>query len=176
MLDCIVAVRAHIDADFESYFSLQHELIPGYAMVDEGLVRRAIKSMLNFSDVEYFSVVDPQTGEYFGSIELTHKGDLNPPVLGISLLSKAQNKGIGTTALKLFFKELYEERSIDKLNLLIMPDNKRSIHVFEKIGAKCLNSHILEVAEKLSDASGCKLSDADKQGFTALEYELRLPI
>lgn len=176
MLDFAILVRAHKDKDLESYIDLQYELIPTYYKVDETLVRSTIKSMLSLDDVEYFSIVDHQTEEYFGSIEFAQKGSADTPVIGINILSKAQNKGIGTAALKLFLKELYELRSISKVKLLIMPDNKRSIHVFEKLGAVCLNSHILEAAEKISEASGCKLGDQDQLAFTAMEYELRLPI
>lgn len=60
----------------------------------------------------------------------------NTPEIGINLLPEHQGKGIGAHAIKLLWRKLSTERGLNYFVARVEENNVKSIKMFEKLGAK----------------------------------------
>jgi RimJ/RimL family protein N-acetyltransferase len=72
--------------------------------------------------------------EYCGNIMLKYP-EAEHPEIGIDILSKFRNQGIGPRVIKLFARKVYEKRKVEYFIVRAYAYNAHSIHVIEKLGA-----------------------------------------
>lgn len=169
-----LTIRPYSNECFDNFLSLQYEIAPSFRKVEDDLVRSTIGSLLRFSDVEYYSVFD-SNGVYCGNIELhLSKGDEFPEI-GIAILKERQNLGIGSEAIRQFCDYCYREKHFYKLAARIDPQNARSIHIVEKIGAVAIGRENNPVLEQIISESNSSV-DAEKLGVSVLTYHIQLPL
>ena len=75
------------------------------------------------------------TGQFCGRVCMQHIEE-PVPELGIDVLKRFQNQGIGPEAVVAFVNQYCTERHISQVKVRIQNENEHSIHVFEKLGAK----------------------------------------
>lgn len=170
-------IRAFSNNDFESYCRLQLENC-WFQSASLDSIRTAVRKTLDEGNSEFFSIFIKGTSTYCGNISL-HVGPISGnPEIGIRLLENCQNRGIGTAAIALFCKYCYTHRGITKLEIRIDPENRRSIHVFEKLGAKFRTTQAdhISILEDLYRKVGTPLPDNLDDTIGSLHYDLELPL
>ena len=117
------------------------------------------------------------TGEFAGHICLQRIWE-NEPEIGIRIIEKHRNKGIGPEAVKMLCNWYCENNNISTLTLNIKKSNSHSIHMFEKLGAvrvgdKCALSErtIAYLLETLSNTDEDELREK-----TLFTYKVKMPI
>ena len=76
-------------------------------------------------------------GDFLGGIGLHYNRDpLVPPAIGYWIRSSEQRKGIASTAVRQLATEIFAQRNIDVLEILIAEENTASRAVALKVGAK----------------------------------------
>lgn len=168
-----VFIRPYEESDFEDFLILQQES-PFMHLMEQDLVRQSVRKTLDERNYECHSVFEKDTMQYCGNIELHLDTDEPYPELGITLLSKQQNRGIGSSALRNFCNECLFPRGIKALLIRIEPGNSRSKHLFEKLGAKSIGKSLLPVMTKLFQQLGKPLPDPEEAGVDT--FLLELPI
>ena len=130
------------------------------------------KSILESKD-EIFLIFDKNTNTFYGKIELQHFSPTKE--LGIALLKDHQNKGIGTEAIIGFCDWLYTNKKLSELNIRIDPENKRSQHIFKKLGAEFIGqkSGLTQAEEQMLLYSN---SNLDLDSIGPYFYKLGLPL
>ena len=84
---------------------------------------------------EIYLVFEKESNEFCGEVVLQHSSEYRNE-LGITLLNAHQNKGIGTEVIIGFCKWLNDVKGLSEITVRIDPENKRSQHVFKKLGAE----------------------------------------
>lgn len=139
---------------------------------DNDLFKKVYNEVYGKHGLEVFLIFKKETKEFCGQLELRGLSD-GGKELGIALIRECQNKGIGTEAIKGFTNWLHETRNYSELAVKINATNKRSQHVFEKLGAifLCQKSTLPpEFVEKLKNI------DSDFVESEIRYYKLPLPI
>ena len=87
------------------------------------------------------------TAEFCGTVSM-QKTDRDVPEIGIELLKKHQNCGIGPEAITVFGNWYCCKYHIPKIMVRIRKENTHSIHVFEKLGAEFLGESTFKLNMK----------------------------
>ena len=90
-------------------------------------------------------------------------------------MKEMQNLGIGSEAIRQFCGYCYRDKSIYKLVARIDPQNARSIHMVEKIGAVAIGRENNPVLGRIISESNSSV-DAKKLGVSVLTYHIQLPL
>lgn len=99
------------------------------------------------------AVVEKSTGEFIGFAGLKYLADMDEVDIGYRFVSKAWGKGYATESAKPFIPYGFEDLKLDRILGLVLPDNKGSIRVLEKIGMKFVE-------------------EFEEEGLTALKYSI----
>lgn len=84
-----------------------------------------------------FSMIDKDTNEFIGNIELMDVENKSAEV-GICITKSMQDKHYGTEALKRLIEYSFNELGLEKLTAVVFSNNPRSIHTTEKVGFRRL--------------------------------------
>ena len=131
-----VLILPYSEDDLDNYIQTEME---EYSFADTNpndLKQTGREVFAKAANTEYFSIFLCPGKIYCGKIELQHRESLPAPGIGIQILKRFRNQGIGTTAIKKFCYEIHESRGIDNLCVMIERTNTASIHLFEKLGAR----------------------------------------
>lgn len=112
-------------------------------------------------------IIDKLEQEYVGEVTLM-KIDTETPELGIQLLRKYQEQGIGTRVMNLFIDKLKSVLQIEFFVIRIISDNYVSQKMFEKMGAIKIGEEGKEYAEmmrKIMQDFGDKFEEVMKEDF-----------
>lgn len=115
-------------------------------------------------------------GRFCGRVNM-QKIDEEVPELGIDLLKECQNQGYGSEAIAAFANWYGENRHISKIKIRIAAANARSTHVFQKLGAECIQEDpsFFASAKSLAEELPEKWEDIMRD-LSVREYILKLPI
>ncbi len=171
-----VLVRPFAESDFDAYLALTMDALGIQPEQDgsDSLIRNAAYRQYAESDEEHFSVIRASDRVYCGDVSM--KDTAEGCELGIVLFRQYQNRGMGTAALRQFCDYCYRERGIRRLLVRIAPDNARSIHVFEKLGAVYLTKKAPPLLLRTYEILGKTIPEDLDETAGVLHYELRLPL
>ena len=79
------------------------------------------------------AVVDPGDERLLGSVSLRFRGD-GRGEFGYVVAAPARGRGTGTRALRLLSRYAFEEHRLERLELLVQPDNEASLALAERVG------------------------------------------
>ena len=79
------------------------------------------------------AVVGADGGELVGSMSVRFRGD-GRGEFGYLLAAQARGRGLGTRALRLFAEWAFDEHSLERLEVLVHPDNAASLAMAERAG------------------------------------------
>lgn len=74
------------------------------------------------------------TGEFIGFCGLKYLEDMNEVDLGYRFMSEHWGKGYATESSKAVLEYGFNELKLNRIIALVLPENKGSIHVLEKLG------------------------------------------
>jgi ribosomal-protein-serine acetyltransferase len=174
-----IYIRPFLPADSPLLFSAARESIdqlcawmtwcsPAYSPEDSNaFVARAQAEWENGAS-HYFAILDSRDDSLLGSVGLsginrTHK----LANLGIWVRSTRTRQGVAAAATRLIAAFAFQELLLSRLEILVAAENKASLRVAEKVGAKTegvLRSR-LTLMGKLHDAILCSLIPADLPGL-----------
>jgi RimJ/RimL family protein N-acetyltransferase len=139
-------------------------------------VEKSYRNVIKKSSSEVWLIFLKDTNEFCGEIELQHTYE-NDNELGVDLLSDYQNIGIGTESIIAFTNWLHLNKRLTKIAIRIDPDNKRSQHVFKKLGAVFIGqkSGFSKELQKVFQNSN-EFKDIDFDSIGPYFYELSLPV
>ena len=80
-----------------------------------------------------FSMIEKQTGDFIGNIELMDVKD-GVGELGIAITADKQDLGYGTEAVAALTDYGFDRLGLHRIFLKVYPDNARAIHVYENCG------------------------------------------
>lgn len=95
-----------------------------------------------------FSMIDKDTDEFIGNIELMDVENKSAEV-GICITKSMQDKYYGTEALQRLIEYSFNELGLEKLTAIVFSSNPRSIHTTEKVGFR--RSFVLEKDNGVDD-------------------------
>lgn len=173
-----IHVRPYAEKDFEALFRLAIESSVLRLFQDKSLlpiVQSAVRKEYIESGDEQFSIIRNSDEMYCGNISL-RQDENGLYELGIAIVDVFQNQGFGTEALRQFCDYCYRERGIQRLLVRIDPDNSRSIHVFEKLGAVFLKKKASYILKRTYEQLGKPLPEDLDETSGVLNYELQLPL
>ena len=81
----------------------------------------------------YFSMIEKETGDFIGNIELMDVHD-GVGELGIAITAAKQDLGFGTEAIPALVRYGMEHLGLHRVFLKAYPDNTRALHVYETCG------------------------------------------
>ena len=81
----------------------------------------------------YFSMIEKETGDFIGNIELMDVHD-GVGELGIAITAAKQDMGFGTEAIPALVRYGTERLGLRRVFLKAYPENTRALHVYEKCG------------------------------------------
>ena len=84
-------------------------------------------------DGPYFSMIEKESGDFIGNIELMDVRD-GVGELGIAITARMQDRGFGTEAVTALTKYGMERLGLHRVFLKAYPENPRAIHVYKKCG------------------------------------------
>lgn len=124
--------------------------------------------------MKYIWFLKKDSNEFCGEVVLQHSSEYRNE-LGITLLKAHQNKGIGTGSIVGFCNWLNKEKALNEIIVRIDPENKRSQHVFEKLGAEfiCQKSGLSKAMENFLRHSD---ENIDLDAIGPYFYKLDIPI
>ena len=93
-----------------------------------------INNKLANNDIIY-SMIEKDTNEYIGNIELMHIND-GIGEFGIAITPSKQNKHYGEESIKAFMDYVCNKLNLDGLDLYVYDFNIRAIKCYEKVGFK----------------------------------------
>ena len=79
------------------------------------------------------AVVDPGGERLLGSVSLRFRGD-GRGEFGYVVAAPARGRGIGTRALRLLSRYAFDEHGLERLEVLVQPDNEASLALAERVG------------------------------------------
>lgn len=92
--------------------------------------------------------IENENGIFIGFCNI-EKGET--PEIGINLLSAYQGKGIGIKVIKLLWEKISQERELKYFIARIEEKNTSSIKMFEKIGAKIMETEESDILKHLKE-------------------------
>lgn len=102
-----------------------------------------------------FAVVDAETGELLGSIDMGLNSFRYRGHIGYWVAPHARGRGVCTRALRLLAEWALDELGLERLELITDPDNVASQRVAEKVGFRregMLRSHLRHPDGRLRDS------------------------
>ena len=81
-----------------------------------------------------FSMIEKNTEEYIGNVEIMHINDKRIGEVGICITASKQNQHYGTEAMEAIIKYGFEKMGLSGLELNVYKTNQRAIHCYEKAG------------------------------------------
>jgi RimJ/RimL family protein N-acetyltransferase len=139
---------------------------PGYSLADS-------KSFVAQSQVDwekglsyYFAILDLKDDSFLGSVGLNHINRIhNVANIGIWVRSSRTGHGAAATATRLIATFAFQDLHLSRLEFLAASDNKASMRVAEKVGAKAegVLRNKLFLSGKRHDAVMCSLIPEDLQ-------------
>jgi RimJ/RimL family protein N-acetyltransferase len=141
------------------------------------LYRSACWEEVNRPGVFNVMLILKGTNEFVGKICM-QQTELNLPEIGISILDKFQNMGLGTQSVIAFCNWYSAENKCYEVRVRIREENTHSASLFEKIGAEKMRSVSL-IPESLRNVIIERLPEAELAGLfqkNIRDYRLRLPI
>ncbi len=100
--------------------------------ISEEKERRWVRGKLE-EKAAVFSMIEKQSGEFIGNIELMDVCD-SVGELGIAITAEKQNCGYGTEAVAAITEYGMNRLGLDRIFLKVYPDNAKAIRVYEKCG------------------------------------------
>ena len=173
-----VIVRPYRESDFDALVRLTMKSPWFRSFNDEScmsIIRSAVHAEYIESGDEQYSVIRCADDVYCGNISLK-KAEDDLYELGISLYDTMQNQGIGTQALRQFCSYCYHEKGLRCLLVRIHPENTRSIHVFEKLGAVYKTKKAQQILLNTYAILGKPVPDDLDETAGVLHYYLHLPL
>ena len=167
-------MRKNTEEDYKYYKMLygnENNPINKVYKNDPELLEKSLYNTFTKCKDEVFLVFKKDTDDFCGRLELRDMDDGKE--LGVDFLEEHQNKGFGTESIIAFSNWLYKSRNYSELIIRIDPVNKRSQHVFKKLGAILLgqkSSFPSELAEQM------RKFDPEWDSYAPYYYKLPLPI
>lgn len=169
-----IFVKPYSEDDLDEYLSmlLEEDI---YQKYDFEQIKRITKELMtdNSRTINYSVFIIPNM-IYCGNIELQKCDDGYS--LGIKLKKQYRNRGIGKSAIIYFCNEICIAKGIESLIIRIQPDNLRSKHVFEKLGARFSERKLSPEFEKLYKETNRSITEETIIQLGAVHYILELPI
>lgn len=81
-----------------------------------------------------FSMIEKNTEEYIGNVEIMHINDKRIGEVGICITASKQNQHYGTEAMEAIIKYGIEKIGLSGLELNVYKTNPRAIRCYEKVG------------------------------------------
>lgn len=81
-----------------------------------------------------FSMIEKNTEEYIGNVEIMHINDRRIGEVGICITASKQNQHYGTEAMEAIIKYGIEKIGLSGLELNVYKTNPRAIRCYEKVG------------------------------------------
>lgn len=100
---------------------------------NEDQIASWINRQIHDKNAHIYSMLEKETDEYIGNIEIIIKKDNVGEIL-LSIISEKQNKHYGMESIKAMINYATKEFNIDEFELYVKSDNSRAIHCYEKIG------------------------------------------
>ena len=75
-----------------------------------------------------------ETKQQAGIITFLYRDNHQFPDIGFAMLPEFENKGYATEATKKYLKEIIDEKQINKIIAITLPDNLKSIRLIERLG------------------------------------------
>jgi len=92
-------------------------------------------SRVDKTDRITLAITARDTGAWLGEIVLMDHDEPNRSAsLRIALVARAQNRGVGTEALRLVLAHAFGPLGLHRVSLDVYAFNERAIHVYEKVG------------------------------------------
>lgn len=136
------------ESDNIIYVKLSKELVDDYLKMinDPGVMSTIVKNAKTYTyeeeiewinsilekDGKCYSMIEKETGEFIGNIEITDKGN-KVGELGISITPEKQNKHYGTEGMKRMVEYGYSI-GYEQLELNVFNTNQRGIKCYENAG------------------------------------------
>jgi RimJ/RimL family protein N-acetyltransferase len=141
LTDGVVALRAWSDTDAAAIAAMMEEpeiaqwtQAPSPYREGDAIQWLALHPALRRRGEELpLAVVDVQSGELAGSISVRFRGE-GRGEFGYLLAANARGRGLGTRALRMFAEWTFETHAVDRLEVLVQPDNTRSLAMAERAG------------------------------------------
>lgn len=92
--------------------------------------------------------IENENGIFIGFCNI-EKGET--PEIGINLLPAYQGKGIGINVIKMLWEKISQERELKYFIARVEEKNTKSIRMFEKLGAKIMNTEESELVKHLRE-------------------------
>ena len=102
----------------------------------------------------YLFIIDKNTGEFCGNLMLKHLEE-DTPEIGIDLLKRFQNQGIGYQMVKLLMETANRIQPVKYFLVRIYSDNLRSQNLFRKFGAVPIGTEESHYAKLLRKWRSC---------------------
>ncbi len=109
-----------------------------------------LDTQMRRGDALPLAVVDSADGELLASIDLRMRGE-GRAEFGYVVADWAQRRGVGTRALRLYSRWAFETLGLERLELLVQPDNDASLALARRAGFTSeglLRSHSVVRAER----------------------------
>ena len=133
-----IRLRELKEADRELYLLAASEEPGCEELYSDNLIANILWSLAygDKGERKYFAV-ENEEGSFIGYCSV-EEGET--PEIGIDLLPDYQSKGIGVTVIRLLWIRISQERKLRYFIARVEAKNTKSIRMFEKLGAKIMNT------------------------------------
>lgn len=131
---CSYGLESISDKEFLLLKYVEQDSLLYMKVRDEIVDKETWNEILHDDNQLYLKILDKQTGEFLGEISLINLEN-DSPELGIHILRKYRNRGIGTKAVRCFIENVKSIKSLQYLSIRICSDNFVSQRLFEHLGA-----------------------------------------
>lgn len=118
--------------DWQEICASEPEIGILYQVYPEDIMRHYWNQVI-MSDDEHFSVFLP-SGQICARLSIQY-GEFPSPDIGITVVHRWQNQGIGTRLIHEWCNWIYETRKWSRMYIHMKEDNIRSYHIFKRNGA-----------------------------------------
>lgn len=146
--DDAIIVRPHEPQDVESIYVAVRESIaeisPWLPWCHPAISRDELSAFVEFSrkgwvdgSQHQFVILDASTGEVLGGVSLSHIVKSNRLAnMGYWVRTSSVGKGIATRAARLVARCGFQSLNLSRIEIAVIPDNKRSLRVAQRSGAR----------------------------------------
>lgn len=135
--------------DKDCHWKLCGEVYDDVLLSNDEFMRKSWEDVLLDTNRLQLKIIYKITQEYIGEVSLRNL-DSDRPEIGIQLLRKYHNQGIGTQVMQLFIARLKEVVQINCFSVRIFSNNYISQRLFEKIGAVQVGTEGKEYSELMA--------------------------
>ncbi len=127
-------LRPGTDARILSDLNITELIESGYISVSENMVFREFIELLKTSDQDFFPVVEDETGDYRGIIQISsiRKYALNPGIYDMIFLNQIMDTDVMTACLENDLQEVLDMMDINNMSTIPVVENDRFIGMISK--------------------------------------------